>query len=66
MRLYRDGTLVDINEVKGPRKSVHKYPDGRAVAYCNYVDGMEVYELRPGAWMGWKLMRRFVGEKEVY
>lgn len=53
-----------------PKRGTHQYTydrgNGRKTTYIHYVDGMEIWELCPDLWKGWKLMHRFIAEKEVF
>ena len=63
---YANGNVVDIKDVECAHKYIYDRGNGRKTAYLHYVDGMEIWELTPGLWKGWKLMHRTVGEKAVY
>lgn len=60
---YANGNVTDINDVLCAHKYVYDRGNGRKTAYLHYVDGMEIWELTPGLWKGWKLMHRTVGEE---
>ena len=63
---YRDGTIKDIKTVPCAKRYVVEHRDGSKTAYLHYVDGMTVWACCPNHWKGWKIVRRMVGEQEVY
>lgn len=63
---YRPKYVDDIHEIPCARLVIYDRKSGNKTAFLHYVDGMEIYELCPKLWEGWKLMHRLIGEKEVY
>ena len=63
---YRDGTIKDIETVPCARRYVVEHRDRSKTAYLHYVDGMTVWAYCPNHWKGWKIIRRQIGEREVY
>lgn len=51
---------------KGTRTYIVDKKNGRKTAYIHFVDGLEIWEYCPDLWSGWKIVKRIIGEKEVY
>lgn len=63
---YRPEYIEDINSIPCARRIIYDRKNGNKTAFLHYIDGMNIYELCPNLWKGWKLMHQFVGETEVY
>lgn len=58
--------IMTPEDIVCARKHVRNHTDGSMTVYANYVDGMEVWHFNPAKFAGGRLMRRFIGEQEVY
>lgn len=59
-------TIDDIESVPCVKKYIYDRGNGRKTAFLHFVDGMQIYDLCPGLWHGWKLGLTIVGESEVH
>lgn len=59
-------TVEDIESIPCARLYIYDRGNGRKTAFLHFVDGMQIYDLCPGLWHGWKLGHTIVGESEVH
>ena len=63
---YDNGNVVDIRDVSCAHMYIYNRNNGRKTAYLHYIDGVEVWELTPALWRGWKKMYTLVAGNDIY